>query len=132
VSVAGYSFQNTLAGLRRSTGRSAAFCMVLMAAGLSACTQASDRVDAIARESTKGVVTETIATRFPEVPKQMITPFTDCVIDHASADEVRVFAKSVVIGVDDTTVATVRSVLSRPETVRCLSQSSLGLTGTLG
>ncbi|SFS97924.1 hypothetical protein SAMN04488040_2576 [Sulfitobacter marinus] len=130
--VAGYSFQNTLAGLRNSGGRSVTFCMVLMAAGLSACTEASERVDAIAREGAKSAVTETIATRFPAVPKQMITPFTDCVIDNASSDEVRVFAKSAVIGVDDTTVATVRSVLSRPETVRCLSQSSLGLTGTLG
>jgi hypothetical protein len=132
VSVAQYTFQNPLGGLRNRRSRSAAFCMVLVAAGLSACTQASERVDSIARESTKGVVTETIATRFPQVPKQMITPFTNCVIDNASADEVRVFARSAVVGVDDTTVATVRSILSRPETVNCLSQNSLGVTGILG
>jgi len=99
---------------------------------LAACEEASQRVDSIAREGAKGVVTETIATRFPQVPKQLITPFTDCIIDNADANEVRVFAKSAIIGVDDTTVATVRSVLSRPETVRCLSQNGGGLMGSLG
>lgn len=106
--------------------------MMLLATGLGACTQASQRVDEIARQGAKGVVTETLATRFPQVPKQLITPFTDCIIDNSDANEIRVFAKSAVIGVDDTTVATVRSVLSRPDTVRCLSQNSLGLAGTLG
>jgi hypothetical protein len=45
---------------------------------------------------------------------------------------VRVFAKSAVIGVDDTTVATVRAVLSRPETVQCLSRSAGSVPGLLG
>jgi len=105
---------------------------LVMAMGLSACNEASLRVDAIAREGAKGVVTETIATRFPQVPKQLITPFTDCIIDNADANEVRVFAKSAVIGVDDTTVATVRAILARPETVRCVSQNSLGMAGSFG
>ncbi len=99
---------------------------------LGACDEASQRVDGIAREGAKGVVTETIATRFPQVPKELITPFTDCIIDNADAYEVRVFAKSAVMGVDDTTVATIRSVLARPETTRCLSQNSGGLTGAFG
>lgn len=129
---AGKSFHNVVEGLRNRAARPAVFGVMLMAVGLSACTEASERVDAIAREGAKGVVTETIATRFPQVPKQLITPFTDCIIDNADALEIRVFAKSAVIGVDDTTVATVRTVLERPETVRCLSQNSLGLTGTLG
>lgn len=129
---AGKSFHNVVEGLRHRAARPAVFGVVLMAVALSACTEASERVDAIAREGAKGVVTETIATRFPQVPKQLITPFTDCIIDNSDALEIRVFAKSAVIGVDDTTVATVRTVLERPETVRCLSQNSLGLTGTLG
>lgn len=129
---AGKSFHNVVEGLRDRAARPAVFGVALMAVALSACTEASERVDAIAREGAKGVVTETIATRFPQVPKQLITPFTDCIIDNADALEIRVFAKSAVIGVDDTTVATVRTVLERPETVRCLSQNSLGLTGTLG
>jgi len=96
---------------------------------LTACEQATQRVDGMAREGAKGVVTEAIATRFPQVPKELITPFTNCVIDNADATEVRVFAKSAIIGVDDTTVATIRSVLSRPDTVQCLSRSSFGASG---
>ncbi|WP_372988533.1 hypothetical protein [Sulfitobacter sp.] len=105
---------------------------ILMLLALTACDQASQRVDTMAREGAKGVVSQTIATRFPQVPKQLITPFTDCIIDNSDAAEIRIFAKSAVIGVDDTTVATVRTVLSRPETVRCLSQSTAGMAGTLG
>lgn len=130
--VAGYSFATLIGSLRKTVTHRSMFGVAIMAVGLSACTEASQRVDTMAREGAKGVVTETIATRFPQVPKQLITPFTDCIIDNSDANEIRVFAKSAVIGVDDTTVATVRTVLSRPETVRCLSQNSLGMTGTLG
>ena len=93
------------------------FIAMTMILAASACAQATQQVDSIAREGTKGVITETLATRFPQVPKQPITPFTDCIVDNADAAQVRVFAKSAVIGVDDTTVATVRAVLPRPETV---------------
>jgi len=107
--------------------------VAVLCVGLTACTEASQRVDTIAREGTKGVVTEAIATRFPQVPKQLITAFTDCIIDNADAVEVRTFAKSAVVGVDDTTVATIRAILARPDTQRCLSQSSLGnAAGMLG
>ena len=95
------------------------FIAMTMILAASACAQATQQVDSIAREGTKGVITETLATRFPQVPKQLITPFTDCIVDNADAAQVRVFAKSAVIGVDDTTVATVRAVLSHPETVQC-------------
>lgn len=102
------------------------FATLSLILAVTACTEASQRVDTIAREGTKGVVTETIATRFPQVPKQLITPFTDCIIDNADALEVRTFAKSAIVGVDDTTVATIRAILERPGTQRCLSQNSLG------
>lgn len=108
------------------------YLLVLSLLGLSACAQATERVDGIARQGAKGVVTETLATRFPQVPKELITPFTDCIIDNADAAEVRVFAKSAIIGVDDTTVATVRAVLARPSTVRCLSSSTLAMQGMMG
>ena len=60
---------------------------------LTACTQVQQAVDDTARAGAKGVVTETLATRFPQVPKQLITPFTDCIIDNASALEIRDFAR---------------------------------------
>ena len=92
---------------------------------VTACAPVQEAVDNTARQGAKGVVTETLATRFPQVPKQLITPFTDCVIDNSSALEIRDFAKAAVLGVDDQTVATVRAVLSRPETVQCLQSRAL-------
>ncbi|MDF1727976.1 MAG: hypothetical protein P1U53_09510 [Sulfitobacter sp.] len=99
--------------------------MVPAFALLVACAPAQQAVDNAARVGAKGVVTETLATRFPQVPKQLITPFTDCIIDNASALELRVFARSALVGVDEETVATVRTILTRPETVSCLQQAAL-------
>ncbi|KHA51486.1 hypothetical protein [Sulfitobacter geojensis] len=92
---------------------------------LTACAPVQQAVDTTARQGAKGVVTETLATRFPQVPKELITPFTDCIIDNSSALEIRDFAKAAVLGVDDQTVATVRAVLARPETVQCLQTTAL-------
>lgn len=100
---------------------------VLLSVSAAACAPVQQAVDQTARQGAKGVVAEALATRFPQVPKELITPFTDCVIDNASALEIRDFARAAVVGVDDQTVTTVRNVLSRPETVQCLQSSALGI-----
>lgn len=107
--------------------RAIAFALLLSAA---ACAPLTDAVDNTARQGAKSVVTETLATRFPQVPKELITPFTDCIIDNASALEIRAFAKAAIVGVDDDTVETVRGVLARPETVQCLGASALSIGAT--
>lgn len=99
--------------------------LAICALALGACTEVTEAVDSTARAGAKGVVTETLATRFPQVPKQLITPFTDCIIDYADAVEVREFARAAVVGVDETTVTTVRSILARPETRTCLQARTL-------
>ena len=99
---------------------------VLCAAlALTACDDVQQAVDSTARQGAKGVVAETLITRFPQVPKELITPFTDCVIDNAKAVEIREFVRASVAGVDETTVTTVRTVLARPETVQCLQSNAL-------
>tara|TARA_R110002074_G_scaffold97574_4_gene211828 strand:+ start:69 stop:398 length:330 start_codon:yes stop_codon:yes gene_type:complete len=98
---------------------------VLCAAALTACTEVQQAVDNTARQGAKGVVTETLATRFPQVPKELITPFTDCIIDNSTALEVREYIRAAAVGVDDTTAATVKGVLARPETVQCLQSATL-------
>jgi len=103
--------------------RSIACALLLLT--LAACSEVEQAVDNTARQGAKSVVTETLATRFPQVPKQLITPFTDCIIDNSSALEIRDFAKAAIVGVDDGTVETVRNVLSRPETVQCLQSRAL-------
>lgn len=96
---------------------------------IAACAPVQEAVDNTARKGAKSVVTETLATRFPQVSKELITPFTDCVIDNASALEIRAFARAAVIGIGDETVTTVRNVLARPETLQCLGSRALN-TGT--
>ncbi len=104
--------------------------MAMTATVLFGCVEVQTAVDNTARTAAKGVITETLATRFPQVPKELITPFTDCVIDNSTALEVREYARAAVIGVNDNTTAIVRGVLSRPETVQCLQSRALssGLT----
>lgn len=94
---------------------------------VTACAPVQQAVDSTVRQGAKGVVTETLATRFPQVPKQLITSFTDCIIDNSSALEIRDYAKAAIVGVDDGTVATIRDVLARPETVQCLQKSAFSL-----
>ena len=100
-------------------------------AALAGCAEVQTAVDTTARNGAKGVVTEALATRFPQVPKALIEPFTNCVIDNASALEVREFARSALVGVDDATVEVIRNVLARPETRACLQQDALGGALTL-
>ncbi len=98
---------------------------IAMLMSAAACAPVQDAVDNTARQGAKSVVTETLATRFPQVPKESITPFTDCIIDNSSALEIREFARAAIVGVDDQTVETVRAVLTRPETVQCIGTQAL-------
>ncbi len=99
--------------------------LVLSAAVLVGCTEVQQAVDKTARQGTKGVVSEVLATRFPQVPKPLFETFVDCVIDNSDASEVQTYVKAAVSGVTDATAETVKTVLSRPETQACLSQRAL-------
>ncbi|MEL7091074.1 MAG: hypothetical protein AAFN94_04995 [Pseudomonadota bacterium] len=100
--------------------------------GLAGCESATRAADDVARRSAKAAVSETLATRFPTVPSAAVTPFTDCIIDNATAREIGEFAKDAVIGVSETTAALVRSVLTRAETQRCVLQAGLSSLGPQG
>ena len=103
---------------------------VLALSGLlavTACAEATEAVDNVARRSAKAAVNETLVTRFPAVPKAAVTPFTDCIIDNSTAREIGEFAKDSVIGVSETTAALVTSVLQRPETQQCVAKAGLAL-----
>lgn len=94
--------------------------LMLVVLGLSACTELQTAVDNTARQGAKGIVTETLATRFPEVPKPLLEAFTDCTVDNASPEELRDFGRSALAGVDEATILTVRNILARPQTQTCL------------
>lgn len=97
-------------------------CVAL--AGCVELQQASDTVtdatDRTGRKAATSAVTQVIAINFPQVPKPLIESFTGCVIENAQALEVRALARASLVGVDDTTVATVRNILSRSQTQTCL------------
>lgn len=97
---------------------------------LAGCEQASQAADDVARRSAKAAVSETLVTRFPTVPSAAVTPFTDCIIDNASAREIGEFAKDAVIGVSETTATLVRGVMERKPTQTCVLQA--GVSGLLG
>ncbi|MFL4468588.1 hypothetical protein ACERZ8_01380 [Tateyamaria armeniaca] len=97
---------------------------------LTACEETTRAVDDAARRSAKLAVSETVLTRFPAVPKELVTPFTDCVIDNASASEIGAFARDAVIGVSENTATLVRTVLERPETQQCVVRAGVNALGT--
>ncbi len=92
---------------------------------LAGCEETREAADAVARRTAKAGVVETLVTRFPNVPKVAVTPFTDCIIDNASAREIAIFAKSSAIGATEESVALVRTVLGRPETQTCVAREGL-------
>ena len=110
--------------------RAIGLIVLFLAAG---CTQMQSTADDIARGSAKKAVTEVVATRLPGVPQKMISPFTDCVIDNASAGEISRLAKDAVVLVDQGTFNVVQRIISRPETTQCLAKNSLNmLSGATG
>jgi hypothetical protein len=105
--------------------------VILCVATVTACTEVQQVADNTARKGAAGVVTEVLATRFPQVPKELISTFSDCLIANSTADEVQEYVKAAVRGVDDGTVNAVRTALARPETRTCAQQKALsgGLLG---
>lgn len=101
------------------------FAALGFVAALVGCTEATKVVDEVARRSAKAAVAETLTTRFPLVPKAVVTPLTDCIIDNASGIEIRQFAKAAVVGANDTTVALISDILGRPATQQCAGKASL-------
>jgi hypothetical protein len=91
---------------------------------LGACVQANDAADTVARNTAKSVVNGVVAQQFPGVNA---APITDCVIDNASRGEIFDIAKAGATGVTPSTVETVTTIASRPETVQCISKNGLGL-----
>lgn len=90
---------------------------VLMLSGCAAIQQTTDQVG---RDAAKTVLPEALAVYFPQVPKQLFTPFTNCIVDNADASEVQSLAADAVTGADANTAETIKAVLTRPHTQNCL------------
>ncbi|MBD3679358.1 MAG: succinate dehydrogenase [Rhodobacteraceae bacterium] len=78
--------------------------------------------DQIARQEAKQVVNPIVAERFPGVPAE---PYTDCVIDNASAGEILQLAAASVTGPDAEDTALVIEIATRPRTLECAADAAL-------
>lgn len=95
---------------------------VLLAA-LSACTLGDPIVQDTSRQVAKGVVNNVIQQRFPGVNA---APYTDCVIDNATTEEILGLAQNAALGDSQSATATVIQITQRPATTSCITQNALG------
>lgn len=94
-----------------------AFAACLVLAGCSPQVQ-----DQIARDAARSAITPVLIERFPGVP---LEPALNCVIDNASAVQIRALALDSVTGPTESTVQIVTDIVSKPETIRCLAVEGL-------
>ena len=99
------------------------FIAALVVLALPACLDGSDTVDDIARNSAKTVVNGIVEARYPGVD---VSVATDCIIDNASAAEIVTIAQAAVVGTTSETTALVTEIGSRPETLRCIAEDTVG------
>ncbi len=90
---------------------------------LAGCAGGEAAVQQTARNAAKSVVTNVIAQRFPGVNA---APFTDCIIDNATDQEILNIATGAITGPDEATVQIILNIASRPEAVRCIGPAALG------
>lgn len=92
---------------------------------MSACSDATELTEDVARSRAKAPVSETLAHHFPAIPSPAVPSATECVIDNSDLREVRQFADDAVTGVDKDTVALTAAVLRRPDTQKCMGNAGL-------
>lgn len=97
---------------------------------LCACQDATNAADDVAQRSASAAVSNTIVLFMPEVPRDAVTPVTNCVVSNSDLRELRRFAGDAVTGVDQATLALTTLVLQRPETQQCVAAA--GVTALAG
>ncbi|WP_052026097.1 hypothetical protein [Oceaniovalibus guishaninsula] len=87
---------------------------------LAACSV--DQRDTLTRDAARSVITPVILRQFPGLPVQ---PALDCIIDNATTNELVGLASDSLTGPTASTIQTVISIASRPETGRCLGANAM-------
>jgi hypothetical protein len=91
---------------------------------LAGCTEVMQSANVATSNTAKRVVTQSIFTGFPDIPKQLTGPAADCVIANATIDEKNALAGDAVTGIGEATTIRVNTILSRPATNACLQQAA--------
>jgi len=92
------------------------YLAILGLAVLSACADGSDPLTQGTRSAAKGVVDDVVADRLPGTD---VTPYTDCIIDNASALELLQISKAAVVGIDGEIVGQILTIAERKDTLLC-------------
>lgn len=93
---------------------------------MSACTIAEQVAQDTIRQEAKSVINGLVAERMPGLNA---APITDCIIDSASTAEILTIGQAAVTGVTPATTTLVFEIAQRPDTVACISTSSLSALG---
>ena len=94
---------------------------------LAACDVANSVVEKSSRDVAKGVVNSVVQTRFPGVNP---APYTDCIIDNTTSQEILQLASGILAGSDQEAASVVLDIAQRPDTATCIAGASL--TSVLG
>ena len=106
----------------------AALCLFAVLA-LGACDKAEQAVDKAARTTAKAAVDEVLVTQFSFIPKNQITPYSDCVVDSASSGEILSLTRDAIGQVSQSTLNTVQTILTRPQAIKCIAEAGLTTQG---
>jgi hypothetical protein len=102
--------------------------LIMLTFGLAACNATNEAANDLARSGAKKAVNQVLFTKFPNVDSGNVTPYTDCVIESATALEINALARDAVLGVDADTVRVVTNITKRPETATCIARAGLAQT----
>ncbi|MGB1234340.1 MAG: succinate dehydrogenase [Planktomarina sp.] len=92
---------------------------------VTACSEAQDVADQLARKQAKQTVNSQVAGIIPGVD---LTFATDCVIDNASAQEIFTLARASVTGVNAQSGALITEIAQRPDTIQCILKKRFGVS----
>jgi len=111
-----------MAEYQRSFGlRTRAILPMVCLALTAACSNSV--VEDTSRDIAKRTVNDVVSTRFPGVNS---APYTDCIIDNASTDEILSLAQNALTQNTNAIATMVAEIAQRPDTTTCIAQSALG------
>ncbi|WP_095587265.1 succinate dehydrogenase [Actibacterium ureilyticum] len=102
--------------------RLAALCLGALV--LAGCDVANGVAEQTSRDLAKQTVNSVVKQRFPGAN---VAPYTDCIIDNATTQEILSLAGEAVTGKpSQKAVETVVTIAGRPEATQCLTRAALG------
>ncbi|WP_298679490.1 hypothetical protein [uncultured Lentibacter sp.] len=95
---------------------------------LAGCDTAEKAVDDAARVTAKATVEKVLTAHLPQsLAQSQITPYSECILTHASGRELFRLSRAAITGVAPSTIGLVTDIIQRPATTTCIAKASTGL-----